>query len=156
MSTATSPSPSPGPGLPDLDDLARRFAACTIPKSEWTHTAHLLVGAWHVARFGAEEALARLRAGIRKLNDSHGTINSPASGYHETITRAYVSLLAELLAGAAPDAPLAPHAAALLAGPLSARDALLRFYARETLMSARARAEWVEPDLRPLALATLG
>jgi hypothetical protein len=136
----------------DLDELARRFAACASPKSEWTHLAHLRVGAWHVARFGAEEAVARLRVGIRKLNDSHGTVNSATSGYHETITRAYVALLAEHLGRGAVATPLGGRVEALLAGPLAARDVLLRFYTRETLMSPRARAEWVEPDLGPLRI----
>jgi hypothetical protein len=133
----------------DMEELAGRFVACTLPKAEWTHAAHLRVGAWHVARFGPEEALARLRTGIRALNDSHGTVNSATSGYHETITRAYVALLAEALESAALDVD------ALIRGPLAARDALLRFYTREALMSPRARAEWVEPDLRPLRLRDL-
>src|SRR5262249_27813604 len=139
----------------DLDALARRFEACEIAKAEWTHAAHLRVGAWHVARFGAAEALRRLRAGIRKLNDSHGTINSPTSGYHETITCAYVRLLAEALARGRRGGPLAELVEALLAGPLGARDVLLRFYSRDRLMSPLARAEWVEPDVQPLALQPL-
>ena len=136
----------PSQGSEPYDDLAARFVARTLPKAEWTHAAHLRVGAWHVARFGPEEALARLRTGIRALNDSHGTVNSATSGYHETITRAYVLLLAEHLASGAPDTE------ALIRGPLAARDVLLRFYTKETLMSPRARVEWVEPDLRPLRL----
>src|SRR5204863_2084826 len=80
-----------------LDDLASRFVACTLPKGDWTHLAHLKVGAWHVDRYGPAEALARLRAGIRRLNDFHGTVNSATSGYHETVTAAYVRLLAAFL-----------------------------------------------------------
>ncbi len=139
----------------DLDDLVARFVACRLPHSEWTHQAHLAVGAWHVAHFGAEEALTRLRLGIRHLNDSHGTPNSATRGYHETISRAYVVLLAEFLDSVQDTMPLVERVTRLLAGPLAARDALLRFYSRERLMSPEARAAWIEPDLRPLRLAHL-
>jgi hypothetical protein len=38
-----------------------------------------------------------------------------------------------------------------MASPLADRSVLLRFYSRESLMSNRARAVWVEPDLAPLS-----
>ena len=134
----------------DADDLAARFTAATIPHPEWTHRAHLVIGAWHVHRLGPEAALARLRAGIRRLNDAHGTPNSATSGYHETVTRAYVRLLAQFLAECPAASSLNERLASLLGGPLAEKDVLLRFYSRERLMSATARAEWVEPDLAPL------
>ncbi len=136
--------------MTNVDDLAARFDACQIPRDEWTHRAHLLVGAWHVHRYGRREALARLRIGIRRLNESHGTVNSPAGGYHETITAAYVQLLAEFLDGCPSAMPLTQCVARLIEGPLVSKDLLLQFYSRERLMSAVARAEWVEPDLAPL------
>jgi hypothetical protein len=134
----------------DLEDLAARFRACAIPFEEWTHTAHLRVGAWHVERFGAEGALPLLRQGIRKLNAHHGTPNSTTRGYHETVTVAYVRLIAELLPSLGAHVPLANRVATLVAGPVGQRDILLRFWSRDALMSARARAEWVPPDLAPL------
>ena len=132
----------------DIEGLVGRFLDCTLPKAEWTHQAHLTVGAWHVERYGPEEALTRLRDGIRALNDSHGTINSATSGYHETITRAYVRLIASVLG--ASSLPLAERVAGLLSGWAGERDALLRYYSRDTLMSPRTRGEWVEPDVQPL------
>ena len=133
-----------------LDDLVARFIAGTIPHAEWTHGAHLMVGTWHVHQYGPEEALGRLRVGIRALNDAHGTPNSATSGYHETVTRAYVRLLAEFLAGCPAEMPLTERVARVLAGPLAVKDVLARFYSRARLMSAEARAAWVEPDLAPL------
>ena len=137
--------------MTDLETLVGHFLARTLPKGEWTHQAHLAVGAWHVERYGPDEALARLRDGIRALNDSHGTVNSATSGYHETITRAYVRLIAAAFAGCT-DRPLMERVAALINGPSGERDALLRHYSRDVLMSPRARAEWVEPDVEPLPL----
>lgn len=132
----------------DVEELAARFVACTLPKEEWTHQAHLTVGLWHVERYGADTALERLRTGIRRLNDSHGTPNTESRGYHETITRAYVMVLSEFLATCPREMPLTERVARLLASPVSDRDYLLRFYSRERLMSAAARAEWVDPDLQ--------
>ena len=39
---------------------------------------------------------------------------------------------------------------ALLADPLSDRNALLRFFSRGRLDSVEARLGWAEPDLAPL------
>jgi len=131
-----------------VDDLGTRFEACTITKREWTHQAHLTVGLWHVHRYGAEETLRRLRAGIRRLNESHGGVNSETDGYHETITSAYVRLLADYLATY--DGPLSEAVATVLGGPLVSKTVLFAFYSRERLMSTTARATWMEPDLAPI------
>ena len=143
---------SPPDPLP-LAELAAQFLAATLPRAQWTHQAHLRVGAWHVDRFGAAEALPRLRQAIRRLNDAHGTANTPTGGYHETVTAAYVTLI-EAFFSATSDAgePLDDRVERLLAGPLADRAVLLRFWSRETLMSPAARAAWVAPDLAPLML----
>lgn len=136
--------------FPDLDHFAARFVACRIPKAEWTHLAHLAIGMWHIHTYGANEALTRLRNGIRRLNDSHGTPNTETSGYHETVTRAYVQLLAQFLDACPSAMPLAERLSRLIASPLAEREALLEFYSRERLMSPQARAGWVEPDITDL------
>ena len=138
--------------MPDPEALAERFVALTLPKEEWTHVAHLTVGAWHVDRFGATDALSMLRDGIKRLNVSIGGANTPTSGYHETITAAYVTLIAAFLDACPPDLPLAARVDRLLASPLAGRDILFSFYSRERLLSTDARARWVEPDLGPLRL----
>ncbi|MFL5475043.1 MAG: hypothetical protein ACJ8A6_05045, partial [Gemmatimonadales bacterium] len=45
---------------------------------------------------------------------------------------------------------LAQRVEVLLASPLAHKNALLRYYSRELLMSVAARREWNGPDLRPL------
>lgn len=139
----------------DLEGLVRRFQACELPRSEWTHAAHLSVGLWHVSRYEPEAALARLRTGIRRLNDSNGVANSTTSGYHETVTRAYAQLLAAF-ADRHADVSVAERVALLLAGELADRALLLKFYSRARLESVEARLAWVEPDLAALALDAVG
>jgi hypothetical protein len=141
--------------IDNLDGFVERFAACTLRREEWTHEAHLAVGSWHVDRYGADEALTRLRAGIRRLNESLGGANTETAGYHETITCAYVRLLAECLARYPAGLPLAERVADILAGPMADRHILDRFYSRDRLMSALGRAEWIEPDVAPLDIATV-
>ena len=137
---------------PPLADLVAAFRSCSLPRQQWTHLAHLRVGAWHVHRHGAAAALTMLRSGIQRLNEHHGTPNSDTSGYHETITVAYLSLIEAFLSAFDPGVALEQRVEVLLEGPLAERSVLFRFWSRELLMSARARAEWVPPDLAPLAL----
>jgi hypothetical protein len=134
----------------ELDDLAARFEAAAIPRPAWTHHAHLRVGAWYVDRLGADEALVRLRVGIRRLNEANGVANTPSDGYHETVTGAYVRLLSRFLAGCSPSMSFAERVCAMLSSSVAGKQALLRHYSRAVLMSPRARAEWVEPDRTPL------
>ncbi len=133
----------------ELVDLIARFHEVTIPAAEFTHAAHLVVGLWHATTFDEAEALTRMRAGIYTLNECHGTPNTHTRGYHETITRAYLILLAQF-ARARPCVSGAALAQSLLASTLAKRDALLTFYSKDRLMSVGARREWVEPDVRPL------
>jgi len=138
----------------DIEVLAQRFQAKAVSRAEWTHEAHLAIGLWHVARFGAVEALARLRDGIRALNEANGVANTATGGYHETITHAYVVLIERFLVrrGLAAAAPgnLQGEVDALLADPLADRAALFAYWTRDTLLSPQARAGWVEPDLAAL------
>jgi hypothetical protein len=129
--------------------LVDQFFCRTLPKSAWTHQAHLRVGLWHVLHFGPEEALTRLRTGIRALNESHGTLNTDSGGYHETITRFYVCWIANYLARAGRNRPLDELADELVQ---AAGDSQLplRYYSRDRLYSVEARRSWVEPDLQPL------
>jgi hypothetical protein len=131
-----------------LDEFVARSRERTLPKSEWTHAAHLSVGAWHVHRYGVDGAIERLSRGIRALNDSHGTANTDSSGYHETITRAYAHPIAEFLSE--------QREGALLASPLAHKHALLECYSRELLMSVAARRVWNDPDLKPLPQSAEG
>jgi adenylate kinase family enzyme len=138
-----------------VDDFGTRFEAVAVRKDEWTHVAHLTVGMWLIARYGRDEALMRLRGGIRRLNESHGGVNSATDGYHETITVAYAQLLAQFLESCPAETPLGDRVTRLLGSPLAGKRALAAFYSTPRLMSTEARAAWVEPDLAPLTLATL-
>lgn len=128
-----------------LDVLVSAFQKRTLPKADWTHEAHVRVGLWYLLRHGEAEAFELLRAGISSLNDSHGTPNSDHSGYHETITWAFLRLLADVRRQQPPSLPddaLADRAVAAL----SDRGLLHRHYSPELLATPQARRTVVAPD----------
>jgi hypothetical protein len=131
------------------DHIAREFIAQTLPKTEWTHEAHLRTGLWHALRFSDEAALDLLRARIRAYNESTGGINSEAAGYHETITRFYLVMIRAFLQSVDRRRPVDELAQELIER-CGDRELPLRHYSKERLFSVEARLGWVEPDLLPL------
>ncbi len=132
-----------------VERLAREFIARTLPKTEWTHEAHLRVGLWHVLRYPGNVAQDLLRLRIRAYNESTGVLNTSSAGYHETITRFYVSIIRQFVDSV--DArrsieELAPE----LIGRFGAKDLPFRHYTRERLSSVDARLGWLAPDLEVL------
>lgn len=142
---------SAGPGhaghIREDVQLLRDFERRAIPEDEWTHRAHLRVAFSYLCRFDAPTALRCLRRGIDALNRSHGKPNA----YHETITVAWVRILAERMGNRTPwmhsHRFLDVHAD--LVGPDSLGP-LLVHYTRERLLGPEARAAFVEPDRAPL------
>ena len=125
--------------------LITAFEERTLPKADWTHAAHLTVGLYYCVHhpFGAAKNL--MSDGIYWLNDAHGTPNTETSGYHETLTVFWLKTVAEFLDESAGKS-LAETANGLIASRCDAKLPL-KFYSRELLFSAAARAQYVEPDL---------
>src|SRR5262245_8226100 len=80
------------PTMSDAEFLAA-FEACTIPKHDWTHAAHIRMAWLYLMRLRFAEALEAVRSGIQKYNRSLGN----TTGYHETITVAFVRVIAPRL-----------------------------------------------------------
>jgi hypothetical protein len=129
--------------------LVREFEACTLPRAEWTHRAHLTVGLWYLLRHDPLAATRLVRDGIKRYNEACGVETTPTGGYHETITLFYVWAIGRFLAHADRDCTLAALAN-LLVNECGARELPLAYYSRERLMSWEARTRWVEPDLKAL------
>jgi len=109
------------------------------------------VGLWYASRLPYEEALVAVREGILRLNAAHGVPTTTTRGYHETITRFYVRVLCDYVAGEE-ERPMGswPERVARLLSRYGDRDLPLRHYTKGLLMSSEARFGWVEPDLLPL------
>ena len=135
--------------MTETERIARALTEQTLPKPEWTHEAHLRAGLWHVHAHGAVAALPLLRQRISAYNESVGTANTDTSGYHETLTRFYVTVIDRFLATADRKLGLDRLARQLLA-VYGDRKLPLHHYSKGRLGSPVARRSWVEPDLRPI------
>lgn len=145
-------APTPPP-LTDAELLAR-FEDGTLPAERWHHAEHIRIAYLYLRRHGFPAALDRLRAGLRALNAAQHVPESLERGYHETLTRGWLQLIRVILAEYG---PAESSLAFLEAHPeLSQRQALRLFYSRDRLVSWRAKAEFVEPDLAPLPVSRPG
>ena len=133
----------------DILSLVRAFDSATLPKSLWTHRAHLTVATAAVSWFAEDEALRWMRKGIQSLNAAHGVPQTVTGGYHETLTRVYLRLVRHAAATARPGAPLS-EVVRVVVDALGDRRIPLEYYSEGRLMSWEARTAWMEPDLHPL------
>jgi hypothetical protein len=136
------------PGV-KTDQLISGFIDLSLPKSEWTHHAHLRVGLWHAMRHSPIETLDLLRERISTFNIATGVENTESAGYHETITRFYVHVIGHFLASADTRRPIDELERELI-DRYGDKELPLRYYTRERLFSAEARLGWVAPDLLAL------
>ena len=113
--------------------------SCTLPASEFGHTAHIRAAYLYLRAHGFPEALARTESTIRRFASSLGK----SDRYHETITVSYLALIRQHLyeRGAGGD-----WFGFVAANPeLFERDLLLQFYPRSQLESELARRIFVLP-----------
>ena len=139
----------------EVDLLAKSFEERTLPKSEWTHAAHLVVGLYYCFHNPPGVAKNLMSDGIYWLNDAHGTPNTETSGYHETLTVFWLKTVAGYLEKNGREAGLAALANGLVA-TLNDTKLPLKYYSRERLFSVEARMNYVEPDLEDFSLSMHG
>ncbi len=144
------------------DEFLCAFERCSIARKDWTHEAHVRMAWLYVTRTPADgEVFDRVRGGIKKLNSvfvrrqqvlCRGLPTKPKDprgldGYHETITVAFVTVIAARVRAGEDFPAFRDRNPDLFDRKLSA---LLRYYSPERLFSPPAKAEFLEPDLEPL------
>ena len=134
----------------EIESIGERFLARTLPKTEWTHEAHLATTTWLLLRRADIDVDTDLPGLIRRYNESVGGVNSDSEGYHETITRVFLAGVRLFLSEADPAEPLYALVNELLLSPMGRREWPLRFYSRERLLSGEARRAFMPPDLAAL------
>ena len=131
----------------DISAISQELHDRTLVKSKWNHAAH----------FAAYLSLieqgrgSSLPATIRAYNESVGVANTDTSGYHETITQAFMRAASAFRAKHS-HLPLYQVCNELMASSLGRSDWLLVYWSRDILFSTEARKFWVEPNLRPFLL----
>lgn len=121
----------------------QRFESALIPRSGWTHAAHIKMAYLYLKQYGDwQTALPIVRRGIQKLNQA----NKVYDGYHETITVSFLRIMADRLKH--------PKNADWTYFEQNNSDLFdyrlpifLRYYAKETIFSAEARERFVTSDL---------
>ena len=134
----------------EIERIGERLLACTLPRADWTHEAHLAATTYLLTRRPDVDLDARLPGIIRRYNESVGGVNSDTEGYHETITRVFLHGVRLFLSEADLSEPLHELVNELLLSPMGRRDWPMRFYSGERLFSVEARKHFVVPDIAAL------
>ena len=134
----------------DVIHVGEGLLACTLPREEWTHEAHLAATLYLLTRRTDIDLDTELPGIIRRYNESVGGVNDDTQGYHETITRTFLHGARLFLAEADLDEGLADLANQFIHSPMGKRDWPMRFYSRDRLFSVDARRNFVAPDLAAL------
>ncbi len=123
------------------EEFVRALEARTLPAAQFKHAAHVRAAWWYLHRYPIGEAIDRFRATLRAYADSLGA----SAKYHETITVAWLLLIAERLdadARALTWREFADRYPELFGTP----PLVTRYYTDATLTSSRARTSFVMPD----------
>jgi hypothetical protein len=123
------------------DELIAAFESTTLPAEQFSHAIHVRVAWWYLKHSSLPAALGRFVTALQRFAAANGATRK----YHETITVAYMLVIAERLA-ARPEASWDAFAAANPDLLVSKPSVLARYYSDERLMSDRARTTFVMPD----------
>ena len=136
-----------------MDDAAflQQFEAATWPKAEWHHHQHIKVAYLYLRRYPLDVATVKIREGIQAYNAAHRVEESLLSGYHDTMTQAWLRLVYFILCEYGPaetaDAFIEQHP------ELSQKRILRFFYSKNRFQTLEAKAQFVEPDLASLPVS---
>ena len=132
----------------DDETLVRLFEAGEMPPDGFRHRDHVRVAWWYLRRDSFPAALERFSERLKNFATAQGKPQL----FHATITTAYMLVIAERLAvtdaQASWDAFAAQHPDLLMWRP----SVLDRYYTEATLMSDRARREFIMPDRMEMEL----
>ena len=125
-----------------MPELLDKFVDTTLPSDQFHHQQHVQVAWLFVRKFGMPRALSEFTRALKRFADAKG-----ATGlYHETITWAFLLLIADRQAqcAAATWEAFAQANPDLLVWKPSILD---RYYSKELLSSELARRAFLMPDL---------
>lgn len=123
------------------DEIVHAFESATLAAEEFPHAAHVRVAWYYLNRYPLLVAMTRFKTMLQQF----ATAKGKPTLYHETITVAYVLLIAERLAllRGLPWTEFAARSRDLLTWKPSILE---RYYTAETLWSDAARQTFVMPD----------
>ena len=124
------------------------FETCAIAAADWNHRCHIRMAWIYLRQMPLQEAMEVVRANIQRFGRANNVPDLLDRGYHETMTVAWMRLVASAMAnyGACSDSDAfceaMPH--------LLSRTLLRVFYSRDRIMTIDAKSGFVPPDLASL------
>ena len=131
----------------EIAEVVRTFEDATISRDAWKHAEHLTVALHYLTLHDIEAATEKMRSGIFKLLRAVEVDLTKEMPYHETMTVFWMRAVASYNASKN-GVTLLDRANEMV--ELLDKEYPLRFYSREVLFSDKARAEFVEADVKPL------
>ena len=139
------------------DEFIDQFEQCTLPFEEWTHRNHVRTAFHYIRRYGIDEAIHRLREGIKRYNAANDVPEGPNVGYNETTTVAFARIIAAVMAAYEGPFPAPDGETFCDLHPQLMNSRILRFfYSPARRMHPDARTSYIEPDLAPLPRIVAG
>lgn len=120
----------------------------TLPKSQWTHGAHVAVAAYFAFDHSPELSFEKTKAGILHFNTCVGTPNTDDEGYHETLTRFWSDTVGSFVRNGRFASRLEAVRKAVRAFGED-RDRHRLFYSFDVVRDRTARRFWIAPDRNP-------
>ncbi len=77
----------------DDETFLKQFESAAWPKAEWHHRQHIKVAYLDLRRYPLETATVKIREGIKVYNTAHNVEDTLLSGYHDTMTQAWLRLV---------------------------------------------------------------
>ena len=135
------------------EDFLHCFEDCSLPLEQWDHRAHVKVAFLYLSDHSFDEAIQRIRTGIKAFNQAKSVPEGATTGYNETTTVAFAHLVAATMSVYGELFPT-PNADSFCdAHPqLLSKHILRLFYSPERRGDPDAKSRFLEPDLVPLPL----
>ncbi len=130
----------------DIEAIIKAFETCTVERGEWGHPEHLILAYHYATNHDFENAYEKMKAGIFKLLDSFGVDVSKEMPYHETMT---VFWMKTVYGYAASNPEITVETVNEMIKRFD-KHYPGRYYSNDLLMSDRARAGYIEPDINPI------
>ena len=132
----------------DDDAFLEAFEARTLPKEAFNHRGHIRAAWMYVRAHGREEGRSYFRQALL------GYVNAVGASaiYNETLTCVWLHLVANAVEASDPRASASADFEHFLGENPHLMDRRLpyAFYSEQALTSDRARAQFVDPDRKPL------
>ena len=120
--------------------LRDRFEAGTLKLGELSHADHVRLAWLYLAEQEIPETMIKMREGLKRFTQKHGVPEK----YHETVTFAYVALIARRMRANTGDWEDFVRINPELFQPWT--TLIGRYYQNETLASTNAKQHFVLPD----------